>query len=197
LTVTLTCDVCDRFPLVAVTVTMPLSGVCPLPLLPPPQDEITNVKHSAMRLTSPFDRAALLLERGGARRCLHRSIPANKKLLSTSHAPEEKIDRRLSRFAMSVAAWTVSVEVPLLVTLVGFKEHVVAPSEEETVHARATVPTKLFVGAMVIVSLPDKPLLSVTLAFAVVSVKFGIVLAPLQAATNAPASTEPHPLARS
>src|SRR5271166_1582476 len=93
-----------------------------------------------------------------------------------------------------VAAMMVNTAGPLTLILEGMIEHVVAPSEESTVHVRLTVPSKLLNASTSMVSVPDPPLVIASMPLLLrASPKSGLI----HAETSAETSTEPHPLATS
>lgn len=98
--------------------------------------------------------------------------------------------------AAALPAVMVTVAVPLVVTLVGLMVQEVDPKAEATLHVNATVPVKPLTGATVNTSVTVLPGSTDRLELAGVRVNVGIAV-PLQAATIAPPSIEPRPLARS
>jgi hypothetical protein len=90
----------------------------------------------------------------------------------------------------------VKVEDPAAAMLAGLREHVVAPSDEDTLQVSVTVPENPFTTLVVIVDVPVPPLLRVKLVGLAVTWKSPLCADP-QAAMRAPASNEPSPLAKS
>jgi hypothetical protein len=178
----------------AVTVTVPLCAVIvdELELLedePPPPPQFTSINATPARRRV---RPSIL------RRRRLDFLPAAKHSAATPPVIE-KNRPPLGRFLEVVEGCeTVSVAVPLVVTVEGETEQVVPVNAADVVQLNVTVPVNPLKAATVMVEVADDPRAKDSEGFVAVKLKSGLLpAADGHDATSAPTSTVPSPVTRS
>ena len=158
-------------------VTLPLSGVGPLPLEPlpppPPQETAPNIRPRINKPSRVFRKARLLRSRRSGAPA--KTIPRAKTNVAYSPRPRCGKGSGAPRSRERTAPCRVIKAVPLPpLTLVGLMVQVVVPSEDGTLQVRATAELNPPTGATVRLSVIVPPLEIETTGLAMVSVKSGV-----------------------
>lgn len=179
-TVTLIVVVCVIEPLVPVIVTLPLSGVGPLPVEPPPpppppHETAPNMSHNSNKTSSAFRTGRLLRSRRSGTPA--KTIPNAKTKVAYSPKPRWRKGSGARRSRESTAPCRVTNAAPFPpVTVVGLIVQVVVPSDDGTLQVRATSELNPPTGPTARLSVMTPPLEIETTGLAIVSVKSGGML---------------------